>query len=365
MPDHYPRSSGILLHPTSLPGPFGIGDIGPVAHAWIDTLADARQTWWQILPVGPTGYGDSPYQSFSTFAGNLNLISPTLLADAGLVPKAEIDQISLPTERVHFDLVEPLKLGLVRRAWSNYSAGKTPYLGEAFDRFRVDCRNWLENYALFMALKDAHGGAPWFEWPNEYRIRESKVLKHVQNELANEIAVHEFGQFLFFSQWRELRDHARKRGVRLIGDVPIFVVPDSADVWANPHLYLLDRSLQPQVVAGVPPDYFSKTGQLWGNPHYDWPAMQRTGYSWWVDRMAQLSNWLTWSGWITSAASVPRGKCLSEKRRPKRGSGRPAPARTCSSTCAPSWADCRSLPKISARLHRMYSPCVTISDFPG
>lgn len=285
MPERYPRSSGILLHPTSLPGPYGIGDIGPAAHAWINTLADAKQTWWQMLPVGPTGFGDSPYQSFSTFAGNLNLISPDRLARDGLIREQDLANLTFPADRVDFASVEPFKRNLVRHAWTGFSGGSAPKLRDDFERFREQRKEWLGDYALFMALKDAHGGAPWSDWSTELQRRESSAQRAARTELKDPIASYEFGQFLFFRQWHELRQHARERNVRLIGDVPIFVAPDSADVWANPTQYLLDKSLRPRVVAGVPPDYFSKTGQLWGNPHYDWEAMRKTGYSWWVARM--------------------------------------------------------------------------------
>jgi 4-alpha-glucanotransferase len=287
MSERYPRSSGILLHPTSLPGPYGIGDLGPAAYAWIDDLARCRQTWWQILPVGPTGFGDSPYQSFSTFAGNLNLLSPDLLIQDELIGPDDVAGRSFPADRVDFTAVEPYKLGLVRRAWDVFSNGRAPHLRDAVEAFRHEKQAWLDDYAMFMAIKDARRGAAWYEWPAEFRRRESipKLMAFAQGEMANEVGAYQFGQFLFFRQWLELRQHAHAKGIRLIGDVPIFVSPDSADVWANPRLYLLDGALRPRVVAGVPPDYFSKTGQLWGNPHYDWDAMRATGYEWWASRL--------------------------------------------------------------------------------
>ncbi|HKA06808.1 MAG TPA: 4-alpha-glucanotransferase [Gemmataceae bacterium] len=278
MPDRYPRSSGILLHPTSLPGPYGIGDLGAAAHAWVDTLARAKQTWWQVLPLGPTGFGNSPYQSFSTFAGNLNLISPDLLIRDGLVGREDVSRRSFPADHVDYSAVEPFKLGLVRRAWENYRGGRAGHWKAAFEAFVQAKRDWLDDYARFMALKDVHKGAPWYDWPAELRRRGAMAP-------ADAVDAYRFYQFLFFRQWDELRKHAHEKGIRLIGDVPIFVAPDSADVWANPNLYLLDKNLHPRVVAGVPPDYFSKTGQLWGNPHYDWEAMRKTGYAWWVARL--------------------------------------------------------------------------------
>lgn len=284
MPIRYPRSSGILLHPTSLPGPYGIGDIGPAAVAWLDLLKQTRQTWWQMLPVGPTGYGDSPYQSFSTFAGNLNLLSPDLMVRDGLLRSEELSGLSFPSDHVDYAAVEPFKLSLVRRAWSRFREGSAPQLRDAFGSFRSE-RDWLDDYALFMALKDVQGGKAWFEWPESLRQRDAKALKAARKEHFDAVDSYSFGQFLFFRQWNELRQHAKDRDIRLIGDVPIFVAPDSADVWANPRSYLLDASLRPLVVAGVPPDYFAKTGQLWGNPHYDWDAMRADGYSWWVARI--------------------------------------------------------------------------------
>ena len=287
MSHRYPRSSGILLHPTSLPGPFGIGDLGPTAHAWVDTLAKADQSWWQMLPLGPTGYGDSPYQSFSTFAGNLNLISPELLVRDGLIREHEIGHVSFPHDRVDYVAVESFKLGLVRKAWENYRQGRTPHLKESHESFVFDKREWLGDYALFMALKEVRQGQPWYDWPTEFRRRDSSAAAYAlaKEELADELGAYQFGQFLFFRQWGELRKHAHECGIRLIGDLPIFVSPDSADVWSNPSLYLLDGALRPRVVAGVPPDYFSRTGQLWGNPHYDWEAMRATGYAWWKARL--------------------------------------------------------------------------------
>ena len=285
MTDRLPRSSGLLLHPTSLPGPFGIGDLGPAAHAWVDTLARAKQTWWQILPVGPTGFGDSPYQSYSTFAGNLNLLSPELLARDGLLRAEDLQGHSFPNDHVDYAAVEPFKLGLVRRAYAAFRGGSANHLRAEYDEFLHAKRGWLGDYALFMAAKEASGGRPWYEWPAGLRNREAAALSSARHELADAVGAHLFGQFLFFRQWHALRAHARDQGVRLIGDVPIFVSPDSADVWAYPEGYLLDANRRPRVVAGVPPDYFARTGQLWGNPHYDWEAMRRTGFAWWVARL--------------------------------------------------------------------------------
>jgi 4-alpha-glucanotransferase len=279
------RSAGILLHPTSLPGPYGIGDLGPAARAWVDVLVSARQTWWQILPLGPTGFGDSPYQSFSAFAGNRYLISPDALAQDGLVHPDDLAGVQSPADHVDYGAVIPFKIALLARAWENFQSGSAAALRGPFETFCAQEAHWLNDYALFMALKDAHGGAGWQDWPAELVRREPAALKDARRQLARTVGLHQFTQFLFFRQWREVKRYANERGVRLIGDVPIFVSADSADVWANPGLFHLDEERRPTVVAGVPPDYFSATGQLWGNPLYDWDALKRTGYAWWVARL--------------------------------------------------------------------------------
>ena len=280
-----PRSAGILLHPTSLPSPYGIGDLGPSAHAWVDTLTRARQTWWQVLPLGPTGYGDSPYQAFSAFAGNPYLVSPELLVRDGLVKQADLASVHFPADRVDYGPVIQFKNWILGRAWDAFRSRAAPALQPAFEQFCVEQAGWLDDYALFMALKDAHGGAGWQEWPAELRLRQPAALARARKELEGPIGLHKFRQFLFFRQWADVRHHAHERGVRLIGDVPIFVSIDSADVWANPGLFQLDAERRPIAVAGVPPDYFSATGQLWGNPLYNWEALKRTGYAWWVARL--------------------------------------------------------------------------------
>jgi 4-alpha-glucanotransferase len=286
MPKRRPaRSAGILLHPTSLPGPYGIGDLGPQAYAWVDTLRRARQSWWQVLPLGPTGYGDSPYQSFSSFAGNPYLISPELLVQEGLLPRADVANAHFPAEHVDYGPVIQFKLQLLARAWENYRSGIAPALRPLFGEFCREHARWLDDYALFMALKDRYAGASWSSWPRELLGRQGPALAQARHELSETVGRHQFGQFLFYRQWGNLKSYANSRGVRLIGDLPIFVSSDSADVWANPELFLLDEDRCPLVVAGVPPDYFSATGQLWGNPLYDWEALKQTGYAWWVARL--------------------------------------------------------------------------------
>jgi 4-alpha-glucanotransferase len=281
------RGSGILLHPTSLPGPYGIGDLGPAAFTWIDALARAKQSWWQILPLGPTGYGDSPYQCFSAFAGNVYLISPDYLLRDGLISALDVAGQFFSDVRVEFGKVIPFKLSLLRRAWENLRAGQVPWMRESFDVFCSEQRDWLDDYALFMALKDARRGASWTTWPRELMRAggDPKLLEFTRTELAEEIGLHQFGQYIFFRQWQAVRSYAHERGIKIIGDAPIFVSADSADVWGNPKLFLLDSAMRPKFVAGVPPDYFSATGQLWGNPLYDWKAMRATNFDWWVRRM--------------------------------------------------------------------------------
>lgn len=279
------RSAGILLHPTSLPSACGIGDLGPAAYAWVDNLARARQSWWQILPLGPTGYGDSPYAVFSAFAGNPNLISPELLAREGLLAAGEF-AARWPADHVEYGPIIAYKAGVTAQAWDHFQAGRgDAALRSAFEEFCAQEAGWLNDFALFMALKEAHGGISWHEWPDELVQREPAALEQARQDLAEEMELHRFRQFLFYRQWRALKEHAQQRNVRLIGDLPIFVADDSADVWTNPELFLLDRERRPAVVSGVPPDYFSQTGQLWGNPLYNWPAHKRSGYAWWTARL--------------------------------------------------------------------------------
>jgi 4-alpha-glucanotransferase len=288
------RSAGILLHPTSLPGPYGIGDLGPTAHAWVDALVRARQTWWQMLPLGPTGYADSPYQSFSAFAGNPNLISPDLLIQDGLVSQADVAGASFPANHVDYERVRQFKTELTALAWRNFEAGASTALQPLFDGFCASQAHWLADFALFLALKEAHGGGSWMEWPEELIKRSPGELRRAQQSLAEQVRLHQFRQFLFFRQWRALKEYAKNQGVRMLGDAPIFIAADSVDVWTHPELFLLDARQRPRVVAGVPPDYFSKTGQLWGNPLYDWARHRATGYVWWLARLRGTLEMVDW-----------------------------------------------------------------------
>ncbi|MBY0230327.1 MAG: 4-alpha-glucanotransferase [Gemmataceae bacterium] len=282
------RSAGVLLHPTSLPGPYGIGDIGPAAHEWVAALASARQTWWQVLPLGPTGYGDSPYQSPSAFAGNPNLVSPDALAQEGLLDSSDLSPPRFPTDHVDYGSVIGFKTALLEKAWANFNAGRASHLRAAFDDYRQREASWLDEFGLFMALKDAHGGIAWHEWPDDLRLRKPAPLASAREAHRAAAGRHAFTQFLFARQWATLRRFANERGIRLIGDIPIFVSGDSAEVWSRPELFKLDADRRPTVVAGVPPDYFSATGQLWGNPHYDYAAMRKDGYAWWAARFKSV-----------------------------------------------------------------------------
>jgi len=282
------RTSGLLLHVTSLPSRYGIGDLGPAAVAWIDRLHEAGQSWWQVLPLGPTGYGDSPYQSLSSFAGNPLLISPDWLIEDELVKPGDCAGGPLSATAVDFDAVKRFKYALLEAAWKSFGTGARSDWRPGFERFGQEQAHWLDDYALFSALKARYGGASYLEWPEELVRRTPAALDRARRELASQIALVRFGQFLLFRQGARLKSHARAKGVRLIGDLPFFVSPDSSDVWAHPELFLLDEQHRPRVVAGVPPDYFSAQGQRWGNPVYDWNALAADGYRWCIDRLSAL-----------------------------------------------------------------------------
>ena len=282
---NFPRSSGILLHPTSLPGPYGIGDLGPQAYQFVDFLDRSGCKLWQILPLGPTGYGDSPYQCFSAFAGNPYLISPEFLLRDGLLLESDFaDKPDFTAVRVNFGLIIPWKLNLLQKAFARYKANPGS-LRAGFDAFCAENSSWLDDYALFMALKDSYGGGAWNGWPAEIKRREASALANARRSLASSALRFSFYQFLFFKQWNDLRAYANSKDIQMIGDIPIFVAGDSADVWANPELFFLDEQGNPTVVAGVPPDGFSPTGQLWGNPLYRWDEHKRSAYAWWIERV--------------------------------------------------------------------------------
>jgi 4-alpha-glucanotransferase len=283
---NFPRSSGILLHPTSLPGRFGIGDLGDEAYAFADFLAASGQNLWQMLPVGPTSFGDSPYACYSAFAGNTLLVSPERLLAAGLLRREDLTETPpFPKETVDYHQVHEFKSMLLRKAFASHRATPERELSDAFAMFCLNNAAWVEDYSLFRALKDIHGGKPWHQWDAPYLHRDPTALARARAALSEEIAAQKFYQFLFFSQWFALKTHCNERGIRIIGDIPIFVAHDSADVWTNPDQFKLDHDGNPLVVAGVPPDYFSTTGQLWGNPLYNWESMRADGFLWWIERV--------------------------------------------------------------------------------
>jgi 4-alpha-glucanotransferase len=282
------RGAGLLLHVTSLPCRYGIGDVGPAALEWIDRLSDAGQSWWQSLPLGPTGYANSPYQALSSFAGNWLLISPDALIEEGLLRASDCEGRSFPADFVDYDAVTNFKRSLVETAWTNFRQGANPGLRPAYEQFCKSQAHWLDDYALFRALKIRYNGACYLDWPTDLVQRDPGALAKAKQELDAEMQKVCFAQFLLFSQGGRLREYAHAKGVRLIGDLPFFVSPDSSDVWANPEFFQLDEQHRPRFVAGVPPDYFSAQGQLWGNPVYDWDALKRSGYRWCLDRLRAL-----------------------------------------------------------------------------
>ena len=280
----FPRASGILLHPTSLPGPCGIGELGPSAERFVDFLAVAGQRLWQVLPVSPTGFGDSPYQCFSAFAGNPLLISLEQLVLDGLLSSSDLDPLpNFPRQSVDFGRVIHFKLPLLKRSFETFTNAASARK-EDFEDFCQANRSWLTDYALFMAIKQTYNGKVWTEWDRSIALREPDAVRHWSAVLNVEIRAQKYLQYQFFRQWGTLRQYAHRCGVSIMGDLPIYVAHDSADVWAHPEMFHLSDTGTPALVAGVPPDYFSATGQLWGNPLYRWDKMAASGYRWWVER---------------------------------------------------------------------------------
>jgi 4-alpha-glucanotransferase len=286
LPDY--RASGILAHVTSLPSGHGIGDLGPTARRWIEHLHAAGQSWWQALPLGPTGYGNSPYQSLSSFAANELLISPDDLVEEGLLQPSDCRGGAAATNWVDYAAVIPFKERVLRTAWRNFSSGARNDLRSDFEAFCSEQSHWLDDYALFRALKSRFAGAAYLDWPGELVRREPAALEAARRELAEPCEETRFAQFLLFRQGGRLKEYARSQGLCLLGDLPFYISPDSSDVWAAPQLFRLDAERRPLYVAGVPPDYFSATGQFWGNPVYDWQALQLSGYRWWIERLRAL-----------------------------------------------------------------------------
>jgi len=288
-----PRASGVLLHPTSLPGQFGIGDLGSVAYQFADSLISTGQRLWQLLPLGPAGYGNSPYQCLSVFAGNPLLISPErLIADKSLDPADLENAPSFPEDRIDYGAVIEFKMLLLRKSFERFERKAAQHKRKEFEVFCQQNASWLETYSLFMALKEAHGLTAWSTWEEDIRRRQPESLKRWNRKLDHEIRHHKYQQYQFFKQWRELRKYCNEHQIRFIGDMPIFVALDSAEVWSHPRMFYLDDGGKPTVVAGVPPDYFSKTGQLWGNPLYRWDVLAKDDYAWWVERFRAIRDFV-------------------------------------------------------------------------
>jgi len=290
------RRSGILLHPTSFPSRFGIGDIGDEAYRFIDFLAESLQQVWQVLPLGPTGYGNSPYMSYAAMAGNPMLISPEMLQKEGLLAEEDFANLpEFPLDTVDFDRAIQVKIPLLQKACSNFQAKASAKMRKEFEQFCSSKASWLEDYALFMALKDANEGAAWNTWAAEIAKRQPTAIEKWQQNLAKKIFYYKYIQFEFFRQWSELKSYANSKGVEIVGDIPIYVAHDSADVWAHPETFCLDEKTgEAALMAGVPPDYFSETGQLWGNPIYDWKNLKDTGFQWWVQRFQAMLDYVDW-----------------------------------------------------------------------
>jgi 4-alpha-glucanotransferase len=286
---NFPRESGVLLHPTSLPGPHGIGDLGESAYLFVDWLERAGQRLWQVMPLNPTGFGDSPYSSPSAFAGNHLLISLSSLSEDGLLtPEELVSSPEFPAHKVDFQAVVPFKQKMLHVAFDRFQSRTSVTPDHDVHRFCADQAHWLDDYALFVAIKEAHGGVSWRDWEGPIRMRDAEAIREWTDRLATEIRYHKFVQFHFSRQWDQLRAYANQRGIRIVGDVPIFVADDSCDVWTNRKLFKFDEDGEAVDVAGVPPDPFSATGQIWGNPVFNWPEMKRDDYHWWRKRTREL-----------------------------------------------------------------------------
>jgi 4-alpha-glucanotransferase len=284
----FPRSSGLLLHPTSLPGKYGIGDLGTEAYNFVNFLEAAGQSLWQVLPLGPTGYGDSPYQCFSAFAGNPYLISPERLVADGLLEESEINVPPHDPRNIDFGPIIEFKLVLLRKAFERFDPQSDPVKEKVYTKFCEDNKFWLEDYALFMSVKDAHGGNNWNSWEPDIKQRKPAAMKSWKSKLEREIRFYEFVQFEFFRQWAALKDHANTKGIQIVGDAPIFIAYDSADAWSDRDQFTISPDGTLLKVAGVPPDFFSPMGQLWGNPLYNWKDMEEDDFLWWRRRITKM-----------------------------------------------------------------------------
>ena len=306
------RASGVLLHITSLPSSFGIGDLGPESYRFVDLLAAHKQRYWSILPLSPTRFedGNSPYQTSSAFAGNPLLISPELLVEDGLLPKQNQKPSEKPSDSVDFRFVYELKEALIKIAYPGFK--KSRLQASEFEAFCGQNKQWLDDYALYFVLRQKTG-KPWHEWLPSLRHREPKTLARKQQLCATEIEQTKFTQYLFFSQWRRLKEHCKKRGIKIIGDIPFYVAHDSADTWMYPELFSLHGNGKARYIGGVPPDYFSATGQLWGNPVYNWEKHKETGFEWWMNRIhhnLMLCDYVA-AGSFPRFCSILAGVCFS------------------------------------------------------
>lgn len=290
------RTSGILLHPTSLPSRYGIGEIGHEAYRFVDFLATTGQQLWQVLPLGPTGHGNSPYLCYSSMAGNPLLISLEQLRDRNLLDQSDLDNLpDYPVDFVDFDQVAPAKMKLLDKAAEAFHATASDEDRQAYAKFCEDAAFWLDDYTFFMALKQAHNGASWAEWDPAIAKREPKAMQDWHEKLSVDISHHKYKQFEFHRQWSSLKKYANQNGIQIIGDIPIYVAHDSVDVWAYPDNFMIDpETLQPSLMAGVPPDYFSATGQLWGNPTYNWEELEKTNFHWWLMRVRAILDYVDW-----------------------------------------------------------------------
>ncbi len=281
----FPRRSGVLMHPSCFPGSYGIGDLGDAAYAFVDWLADAGQSYWQVLPLSPTGYGDSPYQGLSAFAGNPLLISLDHLVLREHLDARDVENApAFPTERIDYGWVITWKMNLLRRAHENFQTRAQAAQRAAFEKFVSENASWLDDAALFLALKEAHNRSAWYEWAPGLCAREPDALARARRDLAQDIARQMYLQWMFYEQWLTLKAYANAQRIALFGDIPIYVARDCCDVWANPELFALDAALNPTLVSGVPPDYFSQDGQFWGHPLYRWDVIAKQNYRWWVER---------------------------------------------------------------------------------
>lgn len=282
------RSSGILMHVSSLPGKFGIGDVGEEAYRWVDFLDNAGIKYWQILPLNPTGYGNSPYQGLSAFAGNPLFISPKMLYDSGLLDQSTLKKVPrFSSQKVDFQKVITWKSMLLKSVFKNFQKSKHQKIKLEFSKFQNENASWLIDFSFFMALREKFNLVSWNKWPDPFKMHDLEALKTFQNDHHEEVMCHSFLQFIFYRQWTQLKKYANSKGIHLIGDIPIFMGYDSADVWAYPHLFQLNKKREPIAIAGVPPDFFSKTGQLWGNPLYNWSSHKKEKYKWWTKRVSE------------------------------------------------------------------------------